>query len=102
MAQLNEAKKAAGSARVDPALPNRIADSAAAADTSLMSAQRDNDTVYLQRVPKVDQVVRWVADLDKVLLLCTLSSQLLRCAAVTWRSCDDILSYLISRGQKNH
>lgn len=60
-AQLGEAKKAAGGARVDPALPQRIAESAAGVVSDLATARRDNDTVYLQRVPPADQIARCAA-----------------------------------------
>lgn len=49
-------------------LPQRIADTAAAAAQALKSAQRDNDTVYLQRVPPAASVSRWALDPANVCL----------------------------------
>ena len=61
-ARLLEGKKAASSARgVAPALSQRIADACAAVSAALVTAQRDNDSVYLQRIPKTDQIARYIA-----------------------------------------
>ncbi len=59
-AQLDAAKRAASSARVDAALPHRISESAAAVAAGLAAAKRENDTVYLQRIPPAEQVSRCV------------------------------------------
>jgi hypothetical protein len=47
---------------VAPALTQRLTDASAAVAAALVTAQRDNDSVYLQRVPKADQVARCVAE----------------------------------------
>jgi hypothetical protein len=62
-ARLLEGKKAASSVRgVAPALSQRIADTSVAVSAALVTAQRDNDSVYLQRVPKPDQIARYTVN----------------------------------------
>lgn len=56
--QLGRAKAAAGSQKVDPALTARIAEEAAAVAAAAAAAKRENDTVYLQRVPPPDSIAR--------------------------------------------
>lgn len=57
--QLGRAKAAAGSQKVDPALTARIAEEAAAMAAAAAAAKRENDTVYLQRVPPPDSIARY-------------------------------------------
>ena len=59
-ARLTEGKRAASSVRgVAPALSQRIADASAAVSAALVTAQRDNDSVYLQRIPQANQIARY-------------------------------------------
>ena len=73
-ARLAEGKRAAGSVRgVAPALSQRIIDASAAVSAALVTAQRDNDSVYLQRIPNTDQIARYTA------LACNTAQLCLQC-----------------------
>mmetsp|Transcript_6019 Transcript_6019/g.17233 ORF Transcript_6019/g.17233 Transcript_6019/m.17233 type:complete len:390 (-) Transcript_6019:378-1547(-) len=56
--QLAKAKVAATSQKVDTSLTARIAEENAAVAAAAAGAQRENDTVYLQRVPPPDAIER--------------------------------------------